>query len=82
MTASLFFFFFLNLLILNLKKMKTELYIVKRGRDSFNLIKGSICWEKICAFQVHSWVADESLKVIPVGVKGKGKFKITIEKIE
>lgn len=62
--------------------MKTELYIKKNGKDSFDLIKGVVCWEKMSAFQMNSWIADESLKVIPFGVKGKGKFKITIEQVE
>lgn len=62
--------------------MKTELYIKKNGRDSFDLIKGSLIWDKCCAFQIHSWIADEAMKVIPFGVKGKAKYKITIEKVE
>lgn len=63
-------------------KMKTELYIKKNSKDSFDLIKGPFCWKKISAFQVYSWIADESKKVLPIGVRGKGKFKITIEQIE
>lgn len=62
--------------------MKTELYIVKNGKDSFDLIKGAIRWEKVSAFKMNSWIADESLKIIPCGIKGKGKFKVTIERIE
>lgn len=62
--------------------MKTELFIKKNGKDSYDLIRGALCWEKVCLFQVHSWIADESIKVLPVGIKGKGKFKITIEQIE
>lgn len=62
--------------------MKAELYVKKNGKDSFDLIKNYVCWEKVCAFQVNSWIADECLKIIPMGVKGKGEFKITIEQIK
>lgn len=62
--------------------MKKELYVVKNGKDSFDLIKNFTIWCKVSAFQMNSWIADECLKIIPVGVKGKGKFKITIEQIE
>jgi hypothetical protein len=62
--------------------MKTELYIKKNGKDSFDLTRGSVCWEKVCALQVYSWISVESMRTIPVGIKGKGKYKITIEELE
>lgn len=62
--------------------MKTELYIKKKGKDSYDLTMGPVCWESVCALQVYSWIFVESMRTIPVGIKGKGKFKITIEELE
>jgi hypothetical protein len=62
--------------------MKTELYIKKNGKDSFDLRIGSAVWEKVSALQVYSWIYVEFMRTIPVGTIGRGNYKITIEELE